>query len=138
MHHSGRRAGEEDAMPLYEYRCQACGTQEEKLEPISAPDSHDCPECEAPAGMKRQLSVAAFSLSGGGWYKQGYSGAPGKPEAAAEGPGGGEAGRGGTGKTGGGCAESRRRLRGGLRLPLTRGRNFTVPSLTFQPPRVGS
>lgn len=61
-------------MPLYEYRCQACGTQEEKLEPISAPDRHACPECEAPEGMKRQLSVAAFALSGGGWYKEGYGG----------------------------------------------------------------
>lgn len=72
-------------MPLYEYRCSICGTQEEKLQPISAPDHHDCPECEAPAGMKRQLSVAAFSLSGGGWYKQGYSGAPAKKEAGGEG-----------------------------------------------------
>ena len=53
-------------MPLYEYRCAICGTQEEKLQPVSAPDQHDCPECEAAAGMKRQLSVAAFALSGGG------------------------------------------------------------------------
>ena len=67
-------------MPLYEYRCSICGTQEEKLQPISAPENHDCPECEAPAGMKRQVSVAAFSLSGGGWYKQGYGGAPAKKE----------------------------------------------------------
>ena len=72
-------------MPLYEYRCAICGTQEEKLQPISAPDQHDCPECEAPTGMKRQVSVAAFSLSGGGWYKQGYGGAPAKQESGGEG-----------------------------------------------------
>ena len=74
-------------MPLYEYRCQVCGTQEEKLQPVSAATSHDCPECEATAGMQRQLSVAAFSLSGGGWYKEGYGGGKGpeKKEAPAEG-----------------------------------------------------
>lgn len=106
-------------MPLYEYRCAFCGTQEEKLQPISAPDQHDCPECEAPVGMKRQVSVAAFALSGGGWYKEGYGGgaekaapaeggagtpaadkpagaaAPEKPAAAAPKPDGG---------CGGGCA----------------------------------
>jgi len=59
-------------MPIYEYRCEACGQQEEKLQSFSAPESHDCPECEAAGGMKRQLSAAAFSLSGGGWYAQGY------------------------------------------------------------------
>ena len=72
-------------MPLYEYRCAICGAKEEKLQAISAADQHDCPECEAPAGMKRQLSVAAFSLAGGGWYKQGYGGAPAKKDAPAEG-----------------------------------------------------
>jgi putative FmdB family regulatory protein len=61
-------------MPLYEYRCAICGTQEEKLQSVSAATSHDCPECEATAGMQRQLSVAAFALTGGGWYKEGYSG----------------------------------------------------------------
>ena len=56
-------------MPLYEYRCEACGQPEEKLESLSAPDVHACPACGAAIGMKRQLSVAAFSLAGGGWYK---------------------------------------------------------------------
>ena len=56
-------------MPLYEYRCEACGAPEEKLESISAPEAHACPACGAAEGMKRQLSVAAFSLAGGGWYK---------------------------------------------------------------------
>ncbi len=56
-------------MPLYEYRCEACGQPEEKLESLSAPESHACPACGVDGGMKRQLSVAAFSLAGGGWYK---------------------------------------------------------------------
>ncbi len=80
-------------MPLYEYRCGACGAQEERLQGLSAPDRHDCPQCEAPLGMRRQVSVAAFALSGGGWYKQGYGtgtaaakGDPGPSEAAKEAP----------------------------------------------------
>ena len=56
-------------MPLYEYRCDACGQPEEKLESLSAPQSHACPGCGAQEGMKRQLSVAAFALAGAGWYK---------------------------------------------------------------------
>ena len=56
-------------MPLYEYRCEACGQKEEKLEALSAPEAHACPACGAAAGMKRQISVAAFALNGDGWYK---------------------------------------------------------------------
>jgi len=59
-------------MPLYEYRCEACGGNEEKLQSLSAPNEHDCSHCGASQGMKRQLSVTAFSLSGGGWYSEGY------------------------------------------------------------------
>ena len=56
-------------MPLYEYRCEACGQPEEKLESLSASEIHACPACGADQGMKRQVSVAAFTLSGGGVYK---------------------------------------------------------------------
>ena len=65
-------------MPLYEYRCEACGQPEEKLESLSAPEAHACPACGATLGMKRQVSVAAFALAGGGWYK----GAASEPKAA--------------------------------------------------------
>ncbi len=79
-------------MPLYEYCCEACGDREERLESISAPEFHDCPECGASSGMKRQLSAPAFALSGGGWYKQGY-GSSGEaataPKAATAAPSGG-------------------------------------------------
>lgn len=59
-------------MPLYEYRCEACGEREEKLESFSAPTEHDCPQCGKTTGMRRQISQAAFALSGGGWYASGY------------------------------------------------------------------
>jgi len=74
-------------MPLYEYRCESCGEQEEKLEGFSAPAEHACEACGAPAGMKRQISRTAFALAGDGWYKGGYSAAaPAKKEEAAASP----------------------------------------------------
>lgn len=76
-------------MPLYEYRCEACGSEEEVLESFSAPSEHACPKCGSPLGMRRQLSRTAFVLSGGGWYATGY-GQEAKPEA----------GKTGTAKTG--------------------------------------
>lgn len=83
-------------MPIYEYRCEACGDREEKLQGLSAPEQHDCPACGAPEGMRRQVSRTAFALSGGGWYAQGYGpGAPvsakaeAKPESAPVKPAGG-------------------------------------------------
>ena len=50
-------------MPLYEYRCETCGKQEECLEPLAAPAAHDCPKCGFPAGMRRILSVAAVGAA---------------------------------------------------------------------------
>ncbi len=75
-------------MPLYEYRCEACGQREEKLESLSAPEAHDCPACGATVAMKRQISVAAFALNGSGWYK-GAASEPASAPASAPAAGGG-------------------------------------------------
>ena len=75
-------------MPLYEYRCEACGQPEELLESLSAPEVHACEACGAQEGMKRQVSVAAFTLSGGGWYK-GAAAEPAPSAPKAEAPKGG-------------------------------------------------
>lgn len=84
-------------MPIYEYRCEACGSQEERLESFSAPERHECTSCGAAEGMARQLSVAAFALGGGGWFSEGYSNkAAAKPESAPAAPAP-------TPSTGGGC-----------------------------------
>jgi putative FmdB family regulatory protein len=80
-------------MPLYEYRCEACGQPEEKLESLSAPEVHACSACGAAEGMKRQISVAAFALTGGGWYK----GASESASSASEAPKGGGCAAGGCG-----------------------------------------
>ena len=66
-------------MPLYEYRCESCDEQEEKLEGFDAPKDHDCPKCGAAQAMHREVSLTSFTLSGGGWMAQGYGkGTPGK------------------------------------------------------------
>jgi putative FmdB family regulatory protein len=57
---------------LYEYKCSNCGKTEEKLENLQAAEQHNCSFCGKADGMKRILSVSAFSLSGGGWFNEGY------------------------------------------------------------------
>ncbi|MFT6142674.1 MAG: putative FmdB family regulatory protein [Myxococcota bacterium] len=59
-------------MPLYEYVCESCSSRFEKLMRLSDPKP-ECPECGA-VDVKKQVSAASFSLKGGGWYKDGYSG----------------------------------------------------------------
>ena len=55
-------------MPIYEYRCEACAYELEKLQKMSEERLVDCPECGQPA-MKRLVSAAAFRLKGSGWYE---------------------------------------------------------------------
>lgn len=70
-------------MPLYEYRCEACGRSEERLESLAAPSRHDCPGCDAALGMVRQLSVPALATQYAG------GGLPERPPCAAGGGCGG-------------------------------------------------
>ncbi len=55
-------------MPIYEYRCESCSFELEKLQKISEAMLVDCPQCEQPA-LKRLISAAAFRLKGSGWYE---------------------------------------------------------------------
>ena len=55
-------------MPIYEYRCQACGHELEKLQKISDEPLKDCPECGKPQ-LHKLVSAAGFRLSGSGWYE---------------------------------------------------------------------
>ncbi len=57
-----------NAMPIYEYRCQSCGHELEKLQKIADPPLVDCPECEQPK-LQKLISAAGFRLKGGGWYE---------------------------------------------------------------------
>lgn len=55
-------------MPIYEYRCQSCGHELEKLQKLSDPPLADCPDCRKPE-LKKQISAAGFRLKGSGWYE---------------------------------------------------------------------
>ena len=55
-------------MPIYEYRCSACGHQHDALQRLADAPLVDCPECAAPE-LKRQVSAPSFRLKGGGWYE---------------------------------------------------------------------
>ena len=60
-------------MPIYEYLCTSCGYQFEEVQKFNEPSLEDCPECGKNTA-RRQVSMSAFHLKGGGWYKDGYSG----------------------------------------------------------------
>ena len=55
-------------MPIYEYVCQSCGQEMEKLQKISDAPLTDCPACGQPQLVKK-VSAAGFRLKGGGWYE---------------------------------------------------------------------
>lgn len=62
--------GEKDKskMPIYEYRCQECGEELEKLQRMNDDPLKDCPAC-GKAALKRLISAAGFRLKGAGWYE---------------------------------------------------------------------
>ena len=66
-------------MPIYEYGCAECGYEFEEMQKFRDPPLQDCPQCEQPAAQ-RKISISAFHLKGGGWYKDGYGN--NKPESS--------------------------------------------------------
>jgi putative FmdB family regulatory protein len=64
-------------MPIYEYRCSACGHELEALQKFSDAPLADCPSCHA-ATLVKQLSAAGFQLKGSGWYATDFKGSGGK------------------------------------------------------------
>jgi putative FmdB family regulatory protein len=55
-------------MPIYEYRCDACGHELEAIQKMSDAALTDCPACAEPA-LKKMISAAGFRLKGQGWYE---------------------------------------------------------------------
>ena len=54
-------------MPIYAYKCDACGHTKDVLQKMSDPQLTDCPSC-GKAEFKKQLTAAGFQLKGTGWY----------------------------------------------------------------------
>ena len=58
-------------MPIYEYLCASCGYQFEEVQKFNEPPLEECPDC-GKNSARRQVSMSALHLKGGGWYKDGY------------------------------------------------------------------
>ena len=67
-------------MPIYEYRCQSCGHQQEFLQKVSDAPLTTCPQCKKPS-LSKLLSAAGFQLKGSGWYATDFKGGGSKPAA---------------------------------------------------------
>ncbi len=65
-------------MPLYEYSCEDCGLHFEVRQKFSDAPVTSCRQCGGE--VKKLISMAAFTLKGGGWYQQGYGSDSGKSE----------------------------------------------------------
>ena len=70
-------------MPIYEYRCDSCGHQDEHLQKVSEPLLEACPAC-AKATYRKLLSAAGFQLKGSGWYATDFKSTSKKPAGNAE------------------------------------------------------
>jgi putative FmdB family regulatory protein len=108
-------------MPIYAYRCEACGHAKDVLQKISDPVLSSCPACGADS-FRKQLTAAGFQLKGSGWYatdfKSGGAATPPPADGAAVKPadavapasapstGGDSAAGGGSTAASGGCGAS--------------------------------
>jgi putative FmdB family regulatory protein len=74
-------------MPIYEYKCAACGHREDHLQKVSEAALSRCPAC-GKKKYEKQLSAAGFQLKGSGWYATDFKGGKkseeAKPEAKSE------------------------------------------------------
>lgn len=58
-------------MPLYEYRCEQCGSRIEKIQKFSDPPLATCEKCGG--ALTRLLSAPAIQFKGTGWYVTDYA-----------------------------------------------------------------
>jgi len=74
-------------VPIYAYKCSACGHAQDVLQKMSDPVLTVCPECKGSTYAK-QVTAAGFQLKGSGWYVTDFrngsgSGSSATPEKAA-------------------------------------------------------
>jgi putative FmdB family regulatory protein len=69
-------------MPIYAYRCAACGFAKDALQKMSDAPLTVCPSCGKPE-FKKQVTAAGFQLKGSGWYVTDFRGGSGGTAAPA-------------------------------------------------------
>jgi putative FmdB family regulatory protein len=73
-------------MPIYEYRCNACGAQVEKRQSINDDPLTTCEKCGG--ALEKQWSLSGFQFKGAGWYVTDYSRNKNSGEKSEKGSGG--------------------------------------------------
>ena len=68
-------------MPIYAYRCEACGFEKDVLQKLSDAPLTQCPSC-GQASFAKQVTAAGFQLKGSGWYVTDFRGGSGASSAA--------------------------------------------------------
>ncbi|MBS6360506.1 FmdB family zinc ribbon protein, partial [Burkholderia sp.] len=69
-------------MPIYAYRCEACGHAKDVLQKMSDAPLSTCPECGKDT-FRKQVTAAGFQLKGSGWYVTDFRGGSGGTSAPA-------------------------------------------------------
>ena len=59
-------------MPLYEYKCDACGATFELIQKFSDPPAETCQKCGR-GPVQKLVSSPAFQFKGSGWYVTDYA-----------------------------------------------------------------
>jgi putative FmdB family regulatory protein len=77
-------------MPIYEYRCAACGHELEALQKLADAPLTECPACHK-AELRKLVSAAGFQLKGSGWYVTDFRDKGSKPAKDKTAPGDGAA-----------------------------------------------
>lgn len=75
-------------MPIYAYKCSACGHAADVLQKISDAPLTVCPNC-GQATYVKQVTAAGFQLKGSGWYVTDFrgnnsGGGASKPDASSD------------------------------------------------------
>jgi putative FmdB family regulatory protein len=69
-------------MPIYEYKCQSCGSHLEAMQKISDEPLKECPKCGG--NLEKQWSRTGFQFKGTGWYVTDYAGKSATESSGAE------------------------------------------------------
>ncbi len=69
-------------MPIYAYKCSACGHEEDVMQKMNDTPLDTCPAC-GQATYAKQLTAAGFHLKGNGYYATDFKNSGSKPEAPA-------------------------------------------------------
>ena len=67
-------------MPIYAYKCSACGFAKDAVQKMSDAPLTVCPACGANA-FEKQVTAAGFQLKGSGWYVTDFRDGGGKTAA---------------------------------------------------------